>query len=137
MEAYSLDLRERVLASCDAGRGTKKVAEVFGVSPSWVRRLKQRRRELGIIEPLPGRHGQPPKLTEDHLRRLSSLVEQYPDATLRQLQKRLDVSVDISNICRALQRLKLTFKKKSYTPPSRIARTSKRCGVDGTDNSTI
>ena len=111
MEAYSLDLRKRVLAACDAGHGTEQVAKLFGVSSSWVRRLKQRRRELGTIEPLPGRYGQPPKLTDDHLRRLSALVEQYPDATLRELQKRLDVPVDLSNICRALQRLKLTFKK--------------------------
>ena len=60
MEAYSLDLRKRVLASCDAGHKTKQVAELYGVSPAWVRRLKQRRRELGTIEPLPYRHGPKP-----------------------------------------------------------------------------
>jgi transposase len=53
MEAYSMDLRKRVLAACDDGHGTKQVAETFGVSSSWVRRLKQRRRELGTIAPLP------------------------------------------------------------------------------------
>ncbi len=53
MEAYSLDLRKRVLAACDAGQSTKKVAEQFDVSPAWVRRLKQRRREDGSIEPRP------------------------------------------------------------------------------------
>ena len=45
MDAYSLDLRTRVLAACDAGKKTKQVAEQFSVSPAWVRRLKQRRRE--------------------------------------------------------------------------------------------
>ena len=135
MEAYSLDLRKRVLAASDAGDGTKEVAKLFDVSRLWVRRLKQRRRELGTIEPLPGRYGQPPKLTEDHLRRLSVLVEQHPDATLRELRERLDVPVELSNICRALQRLKITFKKKSCTPPSRTGRMSSDCVGTGTVSS--
>ena len=136
MEAYSLDLRKRVLASCDSGHGTKEVAELFGVSPSWVRRLKQRRRELGIIEPLPPRYGRPPKFTEANLRRLGKLVEQYPDATLKELRQRLDLDVTEVSICRRLNRLKLTLKKKSCTPPSRTDRTSRRCDEDGTGNST-
>jgi transposase len=135
MEAYSLDLRKRVLAACDAGHGTKEVAALFDVSPAWVRRLKQRRRERGTIEPLPGRYGQPPKLNEDHLRRLSHLVEQHPDATLRELREHLEVRIGLSNICRALQRLKLSFKKKSCTPPNRTARTSRNCGGSGTGSS--
>jgi transposase len=44
------------------------VAQVFDVSPAWVRRLKQRRRELGTIEPLPPRYGYPSKFTEEDLR---------------------------------------------------------------------
>ena len=132
MEAYSMDLRKRVLAACDAGHGTKEVAAWFEVSPAWVRRLKQRRRELGTIEPLPGRYGRPPKLTGEHLRRLGELVEQCPDSTLRELREQLDVPVELSSICRALQRLKLTLKKKSCTPPSKTARTSSRCDDSGT-----
>ena len=41
MRAYSQDLRERVLADCDAGMGTIEVAAKYRVSQSWVRRLKQ------------------------------------------------------------------------------------------------
>ena len=51
--AYSQDLRDRVLAAGDRGVPTKKVAEVFDVSPAWVRRLKQRRRETGETSPRP------------------------------------------------------------------------------------
>jgi len=135
MEAYSLDLRKRVLAACDAGHGTKQVAKLFDVSPAWVRRLKQRRRELGTIDVLPGRYGQPSKLTEDHLRRLGELVERHPDATLRELRELLHVDIELSNICRALQRLRISFKKKSCTPASRTARTSSNCGESGTGSS--
>ena len=57
MAAYSMDLRQRVLADCDAGVKTKPVAEKYGVSRTWVRWLQQRRRETGNIAPghSPGR----------------------------------------------------------------------------------
>ena len=63
MEAYSLDLRTRVLAAIDGGKKTKEVATLFSVSPAWVRRLKQRRREDGSISPRPIPGGKP-KLDE-------------------------------------------------------------------------
>ena len=43
MRAYSQDLRERVLADCDARMGTIAVSAKYRVSQSWVNRLKQRR----------------------------------------------------------------------------------------------
>ena len=123
MEAYSLDLRNRVLDACDAGHGTKAVAELYGVSSAWVRRLKQRRRELGLVGPLPGRFGKPPKLSDEHLRRLEQLVARQPDATLAELRDQLGVQVVPSTIARALARLGLTFKKSRSTPPSKTAPT--------------
>lgn len=60
MKPYSTDLRERVLADCDAGLPTKQVATKYRVSPSWVRRLKQRRRQSGQITPPEYRHGPRP-----------------------------------------------------------------------------
>jgi len=136
MEAYSLDLRKRVLAACDAGHGTKAVADLFEVSPSWVRRLKQRCRERGTIEPLPPRYGRTPKFTEADLQRLSELVEQHPDATLKELQQRLKLDVTTVSICRRLKQLGLTFKKKSCTHRNRTARTSSSSVEIGTDSST-
>ncbi|MEM8739184.1 MAG: hypothetical protein AAGG38_12010 [Planctomycetota bacterium] len=47
MKAYSMDLRPRVIGDCDAGLPTKQVALKYSVSPAWVRRLKQHRRERG------------------------------------------------------------------------------------------
>ena len=51
MKAYSMDMRERVLKASDAGMPTREVALKFEVSESWVRRLKQRRRESGEVAP--------------------------------------------------------------------------------------
>ena len=134
--AYSRDFRERVMAACDRSIATKQVAEMFGVAESWVRRLKQRRREMGTIAPLPCRAGRKPKFSEADLKRLSALVAEQPDATLKELQRRLGLDVTTASICRRLQQLKLTFKKKSSTRVSRTARTSRRCDVTGTDSST-
>ena len=51
MAAYSMDSRTRVPQDSDAGMTADAVAEKYRVSPSWVRRLKQRRRESGEIAP--------------------------------------------------------------------------------------
>jgi transposase len=45
MKPYSEEFRGEVLAACDRGRTTREVATYFDVSESWVRRVKQERRE--------------------------------------------------------------------------------------------
>jgi len=136
MEAYSLDLRKRVLAACDAGHGTQQVAETFDVSPAWVRRLKQRRREWNTIAPLPPRYGRQPKFTSEDLQRLADLVAEQPDATLAELKERLGLDVTLKSICVRLQQMKLRVKKKSSTPPSKTAPTSRHSDASGTGSST-
>ena len=49
MQAYSMDLRERALLDSDAGMKAAAVAVKYRVSGSWVRLLKQRRRETGDV----------------------------------------------------------------------------------------
>src|SRR3954452_9791232 len=73
MHPYSVDLRRRVLADCDAGVGTRAVAAKYTVSPSWVRKLKQRRRETGSIDPRTATPGPAPALAP-HADRLRELV---------------------------------------------------------------
>jgi transposase len=43
---YSKEFRREVLSACDAGGGTREVATRFGVSESWVRRIKQGERSV-------------------------------------------------------------------------------------------
>lgn len=133
MRAYSMDLRKRVFADCDAGLRTKQVADKYGVSRSWVRRLKQRRRENNEIGPRP--NGRRPRLIDRE--RLATLVQTQPDATLVELRQRLGVQCSLSAICKALRALKITFKKKPFVLPNKTARTSRknapsgRCGKSG------
>jgi transposase len=137
MEAYSLDLRKRVLAACDAGQPTKQTAEQFDVSPAWVRRLKQRRREDGTIEPRPI-PGAKPKLDASARDWLSEQVRRQPDLTLEELRRLLKnergIAISIGALWNTLRRLKFSFKKSRSTPPSKSGLTSKRDVRSGTSN---
>jgi transposase len=130
MEAYSMDLRRRVIADSDEGLGTTALAKKYRVSESWVRNLKRWRRESGQIGPRPQRVHHETKL-DDHLERLQELVRQQPDATLAELREQLGVEVSVSTIWRVLNRLQMTFKKRSSTPPNKIGPTSKLRGLSG------
>jgi transposase len=108
-----MDLRERVLADCDAGMGTEAAAEKYSVSPAWVRRLLQRRRETGEVAPREQRHGPPPSWeAQEYAEPLRAAVAQQPDATLEELKGRLGLAVAVSTVWRACAALGLSFKKK-------------------------
>ena len=51
MQAYSMDLRTRVMADVDGGMGTNAAAEKYRVSADWIRKLKRLRRETGSFAP--------------------------------------------------------------------------------------
>lgn len=130
MRPYSMDLRERVLADCDAGLETRAVATKYRVSESWVRRLKQRRRDRGEVAPRVARRG-PSVLRTEHDARLRELVAAHPDATLRELREGLGVAVCLATLWNALRRLGVSLKKKSCGLPSKTGRTSRRSAGTG------
>jgi transposase len=110
MAPYSMDLRTRVLADCDAGMAAKDVAAKFRVSRSWVNRIVQRRRERGEVGPRPQKVFKKQAFAgqEDRLR---ALVTAQPDQTLAELRDALRSSASLSSVWRALDRLALTLKK--------------------------
>jgi len=125
---YSQDLRDRVLAAYDRGMPTRQIADVFGVSPAWARRLKQRRRETGETAPRP--MGGATVIKIDRVR-LAALVRERPDATLKELRESLDVRCAESSVCVALKKLGLSFKKRRSMRRSRIVRMSRRAARTG------
>lgn len=119
MAAYSMDLRERVVAACDEGTDTRaEIAEQFSVSQSWIRRLLQRRRETGSIEPKPHGGGQVPAFAGEAADRLRQAVADIPDATLKELAAVAGVACSTSATDRALRRLGITRKKSRSGPPN-------------------
>jgi len=119
--AYSQDLRDRIFRARDRGMTTRQTARLFDVSESWVRRVMQRRREDGQTGPR-SRGGL--TVTKIDMARLGALVDEQPDATIRQLRQKLGIDCTDSAIVYALQRLGLTFKKRQFMHQNRIARMS-------------
>jgi transposase len=126
--AYSQDLRDRIMAARDGGMKTKRVAELFQVSASWVRRVMQRRREHGQTSPRPRGGATVIKIDLDQLRQL---VQEQPDATVRQLHERLGIACSVSAVDMALRRMGLSFKKRRCTPPSRTGQMSRHDAPSG------
>ena len=120
--AYSFDLRKRIVDAVERGDQTKReIARLFGINESFIYKLLRQKRERGDIAPLPHGGGASAKLTEADLLTLIDLVAETPDATLeelrQQMKKKAGLEVSLSTICRALQAVELTLKKRPNSPP--------------------
>jgi transposase len=134
MQAYSLDLRQRVVAAYENGVETiLEVAERFEVSDSFIKKLLRRKRTAGTIAPVGHRGGQPKRLSDKHRKWLLETVLATPDMTLSDLRERLlsehDVSASVATLSRELRALNLRRKKNRW---SLVSQTSvKELGIGG------
>lgn len=115
MEAYSQDLRERVIETIEAGEQSQpQIAKTFGISLSTVEKWGRRWRETRTVARLPFQPGPERDLAscDTFLRRA---VKRQPDATLAELCERVKTEFGIvaspSMMCRELQHLNLPRKK--------------------------
>lgn len=110
-----MDLRERVIRAVEEGGSVRKVAQRFGVGKNFVQTLKNRKKTLGHIEPFPQGGGMVSPAME-HKEKLVVLVKGKPDGTLLEYSEMLLEEtgewVSQSAMCRTLQKLELSRKKK-------------------------
>jgi transposase len=133
--AYAMEFREAVARAYDECGSSIEVAEQFHCSESWVRRLIQRRRETGSLEPRPNRLPNNNKLNENDLELLRTLIRRTPDMTLAELAEALGHKVSVPTVWRATQALGLPLKKSPSMPPNRTVRTSRRRATRGSTSS--
>ena len=127
MNAYSLDLRLKVLDALDRGIPRKEVVRTFGVSmPTLERYLRRRREGAGLA---PGRSpGRTPSIcaSVEERRMLWAQLEENDEATLERhcelWEKRRRVRVSVSTMSRAVRKLGWTFKKSRWEPPNETKR---------------
>ena len=81
MQAYSEDLRLRIVAAVDGGMPRSEAARTFGVGRATVKRYLALRRETGALAPRP-RRGPPPLVTAALAAALPPRLAARPDATL-------------------------------------------------------
>jgi transposase len=96
-----------------------EIAEQFGVSTAWVRRLLQRRRETGDYGPRKTKRGRKPAFSGASLAWLDRLAQSQPDATLAELQQRCGVSCSLVTVSNTLVRLGYRRKKRRSGPLSK------------------
>ena len=122
--AYSMDFRRAVARAYDECGSSIEVAEQFGCSQSWVRRLVQRRREGGTLEPKStARRDDQRTYGDADEAKIRDLIRDKPDATLAEVAEALAKPASPATVSRTLKRLKLPRKKSPRTRPSRVGRT--------------
>jgi transposase len=82
MTAYSIDLRHKILQACERRLGSQRaLADLFGVSLSFVEKLLRRHRTTGDIAPKPHAGGQRPSLDAAAHTLVQQLVHANADMT--------------------------------------------------------
>jgi transposase len=117
MKAYSLDLRQRVVAAYAKGNSSlAEVAEQFNVGQTFVKKMLRQHRETGSVAPLAHGGGRQAALSEKEHRILRRKVKEEPDISLAELQEHLaakaGLMVSVPTIHRHLRALRLSHKKK-------------------------
>jgi transposase len=120
MKAYSVDLRERVVASVESGEcNIPAAARRYKVSEPSIERWLARKRFIGTCAPLPYAGGPTRKLASAEAV-IRAAVKAQSDATLQELCERVEKETKIksnsSMMYRELVRLKLPRKKSRSMP---------------------
>lgn len=122
MKPISRDLRERVLDALEDDSSSLRVAARFGVSGSFVRKLRLRIQRGGSIDADHG-GGRERIVVAEHAEAVREIVREKPDATLneirRELKKRTGLRVSEPTMSRTLRRLGLTQKRKTVQASER------------------
>jgi transposase len=133
MKPYSLDLREKIISTYEAGNTSiRQVAERFQVSKTTVQSLLKRKQATGTLKPAVARGGKASQLVgyEQEIAEMVEMVETYQDYTLAKYceywQDKTGVRVSESTMCRFLQKQQLTVLKKHFAALKPQKRTSKR-----------
>ncbi len=121
MNAYSEDLREKIVQALRRGMGKSEAARTFSVSLSSVKRYAKLAEEGRSLAPKK-RPGSKPKLSERERKLLEEDIKERPFITLQQrceyLRAIACVDLSRSTLCRAIKRMRSTRKKGGDLPQS-------------------
>jgi transposase len=133
---YANDLRRKFLQAYEQGKGTLgELAEQFGVSEGWAKKISATRTRTGQMERPPWRRGPQSRVTAAVQAWLRQQIRQQPDLTLRELQEQLQASpgvrLSIGRLWLALRQLGLRLKKSHSTPKNKKRRKRSSAGKRG------
>ena len=127
MEAYSIDMRVRVMVAVEGGiHSREEIAESFGITSRRIRKLVKQYRDTSSVEPLTQAGGREEKSTPQRLQRLKTHVDKKPTATLDELRLVSRVRCFNMTVSRALNQLGYTRKKDATCQRARSPRSEER-----------
>jgi len=116
MKAYSLDLRQRVVAAVTGGLSRAEALRIFQISQSTVTRYLNQQRTSDSLLARPHAGGPQPAIPSTQHHALAALVAADPDATLAHLcqvwAQQTGVRVSQATMCRTLATIGLPRKKE-------------------------
>ena len=117
MKPYQVEFRQKILDTYFSEKiSIAKVAKRFCVAKSFVQKIIKQWRDTGDISPRKPSGGQKLKLSQSQIIMIGDWVNEKNDITLEKIQQRLEekenTKVSLSTICRVLQSLNLSRKKK-------------------------
>ena len=119
----SEDSRERLVAAYEKTKDLANVAMMFGVAESTVYRLVAQKRKTGSLALKLSTRGVKSKLSPLMVEQIKQKIKKVPDITLQELIDELNLPIKASALCEFIvHKLKLTRKKRRYTPQKEIDR---------------
>lgn len=117
MKAYQVEFRQKIVDTYFNEKiSIAKLAKRFGVAKSFVQKIIKQWRETGDLSPRKPSGGQQLKLSQSQIIMVGDWVNENNDITLEKIQQRLEekenTKISLSTICRVLQSLNLSRKKK-------------------------
>lgn len=109
VQAYSVDLRERVIAFLEKGNDKKSASEVFAVSQRTVQRWLKQKTEKGTLQPIQREFA----YRKIDYEQLKMYIEQHPDQFLCEIAQKF--SVTLQAIFYACKKLHITRKKRQIS----------------------
>lgn len=116
MKAYSLDFRQKIVSTYDAGGiSQRKLAERFCVSVFFVKKLFRQRKNTGSIAPKERRGWQRGRITPGICAFVVQLYQEKNDWTLGEVAERIETAFGVRlsspSVCRIVKRENLRRKK--------------------------
>ena len=109
MNAYSIDLRERVISYVKSGGSQMSASKIFSVGERTIRRWLALERETKSLKPRPHGGGYPAKID---LAALKEYINSNSDKTLAELGEKFSVSA--TSIWYALKKMNYVYEKNSF-----------------------
>jgi len=113
--AYSIDLRERIIAAVEKGDLKQtEILKLFQISKTGLNYLVKHVKETGSLEPKPFKGGRQSKFNENDILIIREFLYKNPDATLEEILEFTGKDASIMAVHRTLIKMGYRLKKSHY-----------------------